>query len=215
MKQRVFIAVLTVLVFVAGFAARVWTDRKPPLPPPPAPLLGEFGRTSKPAKPEAKKDAPRPLNRAKLVADIERLRPEIDAFRLRMDQIDAEFDRDLIRLLTAEQRTHYNGERKKWAERMAKGEAAAAADPAPLTDEQIARLQQRSLYRVLGMVSPTMKLEWVSHDVKLDVAQQEAVRVLLQARREKFLALVDTTPPPSITLSQLAPVAQKLAEPKK
>ena len=38
----------------------------------------------------------------------------------------------------------------------------------------------------------------------------------LRCRREKFIALVDSTPPPSIILSRLAPVAQKLAtEPAK
>jgi hypothetical protein len=38
---------------------------------------------------------------------------------------------------------------------------------------------------------------------------------LLTQRREKFLALVDTTPPPSISLSQLASQTQKLADPAK
>jgi hypothetical protein len=48
-------------------------------------------------------------------------------------------------------------------------------------------------------------------DLGLSAEQQEKVRGLLQQRRDKFLALVDSSPPPSITLSQLAAQASKLA----
>jgi len=41
------------------------------------------------------------------------------------------------------------------------------------------------------------------------------VRELLLVHREKFLALVDLTPPPSIRLSELARSTQKLGEPAK
>jgi len=215
MKQRVLIALLTAAVFAAGFAARSWTESRRPLPPPPAKLMSEFSPVPKLPGANAKNADQRPLNRAKLVAEIERLRPQIEAFRARMDRIDAEFDRDLAALLRPEQRERYAAQQKKWAERVAKGAAATAADPAPLSDEQIGRLQQRSLFNVLVMVAPTMKLEWIKRDVKLDESQQAPVRDLLQVRREKFLALIDSTPPPSITLSQLAPVVQKLSAPKK
>ena len=91
-----------------------------------------------------------------------------------------------------------------------------AADTAPLSDEQIFRLQQRPLLSVLGEVAPAMRFDALHRDLKLDDGQQPKVRELLRTRRERFLALVDSTPPPSILLSRLAPVARKLAtEPKK
>ena len=45
--------------------------------------------------------------------------------------------------------------------------------------------------------------------------QKEKARGILVQRRDKFLALVDSSPPPSLTLSRLAPLAQRLGEPKK
>jgi len=38
------------------------------------------------------------------------------------------------------------------------------------------------------------------------------VRELYRQRRDKFIALVDATTPPTITLSQLATQAQKIAK---
>ena len=43
----------------------------------------------------------------------------------------------------------------------------------------------------------------------------EKLRDILRARRDKFIALVDASPPPSLTLNRLAPVAQRLGEPTK
>ena len=68
MKQRVLVALLTVLVFAAGFAARMWTESDRPLPPPPAALMSEVLGTQ-PAEKKSQ-NAPKPYNRAQLVADI-------------------------------------------------------------------------------------------------------------------------------------------------
>jgi hypothetical protein len=85
-----------------------------------------------------------------------------------------------------------------------------------LTNDEIDHLRQRSLYGVLWMVAPTMKHDSLVKDLKLDAEQQVKARELLRQRREKFLAIVDSTPPPSILLSRLAPAAQRLAtEPAK
>jgi hypothetical protein len=40
------------------------------------------------------------------------------------------------------------------------------------------------------------------------------VRQLLLERREKFLALIDSTPPPSLGLNRLAPIINSLAAPE-
>ena len=215
MKQRLVIALLAILCFGAGFAARTWTEEGPAVPPPPTALGGEFTRTA-PAPGVRRASGPQPVDRTKLVADIERYRAQIDAYKKRLDEIDAEFEHDLTPLLTAEQRDLYAARQKRFAESRARREARSAAEPAPLTDDQIFRLQQSPLSNVLFSVAISMRFDGINHDLKLDAAQQAKLRELLRARREKFIALVDSTPPPSIMLSRLAPVVEKIAaEPKK
>lgn len=60
-----------------------------------------------------------------------------------------------------------------------------------------------------------MTLEVMTNNLKLDDAQRDKVKDLLRVRREKFIELVDSVPPPSLMLSRLAPVAQRLGEPAK
>ena len=216
MKQRLLIAIFTVLVFGAGFAARMWTESDAAVPPPPAAIGSEFvhvpaGPPAAGTKPETK--SPQALNRAKIIADIEKLRPQIEAYRARLDQMDAEFEHGLVALLTPEQKERFDARQKKAAEGRAKHDAREAADPSPLSDEQIRRLQEMPLGEVLWKVSISARIERLNRDLKLEESQQEKVRELLTIRRDKFLALVDSTPPPSITLSQLVTQTQKLAAP--
>ncbi|MEI6052002.1 MAG: hypothetical protein WCQ44_04815 [Opitutaceae bacterium] len=214
MKQRLLITGLTVTVFVAGYSAGLWTERTRPLPPPPAPLMGEFSVKQTPAgKTPTSPPARSPINRAQLATEIERLRPQIDGYRQRLEALDGEFDRALLAHLTPEQVATYTAAQKRRAERSAKGAAQSAAKLDPLTDEEIEQLRQRSLYGVLWMIAPTMKLDSLIKDLKITEAQQAKTRELLSERREKFLAIVDSTPPPSIMLSRLAPAAQRLAPP--
>ena len=213
MKPRLLITGLTVTVFGAGYAAGLWTERTRPVPPPPAPLMGEFSgkHAPTPGKTPTPASSRSPLNRAQLAAEIERLRPQIDGYRQRLEALDLEFDRELIAHLTPEQAVTYTAAQKRRADRSAKGAAQAAAKPDPLTDDEIEQLRQRSLFGVLWMIAPTMKQDSLIKDLKLTDAQQLKTRELLRDRREKFLAIVDSTPPPSIMLSRLAPAAQRLA----
>jgi hypothetical protein len=209
-KQRLLIAIFTVLVFGAGFAARVWTDEDRALPPPPSAPGGEFVRVPTAPAANAKAEPKRGADRAKMIADIERLRPQIDAYRNRLEVIEAEFQRDFVPVLNPEQREHYDAFKKKGSEDHAKNEAKAAADTTLLTDEQVERLRQRPLWNALDSVAISWPLDRLKDRYKLDEAQQAKVRELLRMRREKFIALVDSTPPPSITLSDLARRTQKL-----
>jgi len=213
MKPRLLITGLTVTVFGAGYAAGLWTERTRPVPPPPAPLMGEFSGKHAPApgKTPTSSSVRSPLNRAQLASEIERLRPQIDGYRQRLEALDAEFDRELIAHLTPEQAAAYTAAQKRRADRSAKGAAQTAAKLDPLTDDEIEQLRQRSLFGVLWMIAPTMKQDSLIKDLKLTEAQQLKTRELLRDRREKFLAIVDSTPPPSIMLSRLAPAAQRLA----
>jgi hypothetical protein len=151
-----------------------------------------------------------------LLSEIAKYSSQIKTYQARLDQLDAEFDKSLLPLLTAEQQERYAALQKRWADRRAKGQAAIAAETAPLSDEQIFRLQQRPLYGVLGSVSVTMRFDQLKKELKLAPEQDAKVRALLVERRGKFLELIDATPPPSITLSQLVAHVEKIStEPAK
>jgi len=208
MKQSVLVALLTVLGFAAGFGARVWTERGAAMPPPPR-VGGEF--TAKGGTSEIKK----PVNRAELVAEIERLRPQIAAYSARIAELDADFDRSFEALLNPDQREQRLAYQKKRAEKAAKDEPKGGVDVTPLSDDQIDRLRQRPIYNVLRLISVKPKVEMLTTEYKLDAAQQAKLHDTLVARRQECVDLLDSTPAPTVRLSALAPVVQKLADPKK
>jgi hypothetical protein len=213
MKQRLLVSLLTVLVFAAGFGARVWTEGQQPVPPPP--IVGrEFTGLQSGEKPPA--PSPKPYNRAELVADIEKLRPQVDAYRTQVDAIDNEYEQAFVKILNPEQRKIYDKKIADMQKRRADREAKeATSPPPPLSDEEIAKLRQRPFESVFYKVCTSAKLEQVAHDFKLDAEQQARERELLVARRDKFLALLDSTPVPTIRITWLAPLVQRLGEPAK
>jgi len=207
MTQRLIVALLTVAVFLAGYGARIWTEPRQPVPPVPAALAQEFSRPAKGVDSKSK----RQLDRAKLVADIEKLRPQIFAYTARVEEIDAEFEREFVPLLNPEQREKHAQNKKKRAERDAK----KLADRAPLSDEDIQREKESPFSSIYWMVTVSHGLEWMTKEYSLDAAQQASTRSLLALRRNKYIALFDATPHPSIRLSRLAPLIERVAPPAK
>ena len=211
MKQSLLVTLLTLLGFAAGFAARAWTGRDHPLPPPPA-----IGSEFLPGSNGEKKPAPRPaFNRAELIAEIERLRPQIDAYRARLEKLDEDYEKAFREILNPEQRQIYDAKladnQKRRAEREAK--EANSPPPPPLSDEEIAKLRQRPFEIAFGRVAFIGRLESTVTHYKLDARQTACVRELLLTRRDKFIALVDSTPPPTFKLSDLAASVQRLVDP--
>jgi hypothetical protein len=208
MRDRVLAALLTAFVFAIGFGAGMWAERHRPFPPPPGAFMGEFGARRGWA---AHASAP-PVNRAQLIEQIDAIRPQMDAFRARVSEIYAEFDRDIATVLTAEQREQY--EHRFRSQRGLLGPAEAPTSGKPLSDEQIEQLLQRP-FRTLAFVVLPMTLDRMTGELKLDEAQRGKVNDFLHVRREKFIELVDNSPPLSLMLSRLAPIAQRLAGPGK
>jgi len=207
MRDRVLAALLTLAVFACGFGSGMWAERHRPIPRPPGAFMGEFaGKAGKAARTP-------PVNRAQLLEQIERLRPEMDAFRERVTEIYAQFDRDIDTVLTPEQRALYDA--KFRARRGFGPPPEIAADDRPLSDDQIEMLLQRPFRTLAYFIVLPMTLERMSGDLKLDDMQRDKVKDLLRVRREKFIELVDGAPPPSLMLSRLAPLAQRLGEPPK
>ena len=67
----------------------------------------------------------------------------------------------------------------------------------------------------MRQVTVTPRLESLTKDYGLDAAQQSSTRALLSLRRSKFIALYDGTPRPSIRLSRLAPLIERVGAPAK
>ncbi len=206
MTQRVFVLLLTVGVFAAGYAVRMWTERGQSVPPPPAVLAREYASAQ---QPPANDKGKRELDRAKLVAEIQKLRPQIEAFTAQVDEIHAEFDREFSAILNPKQRE----KRAAYLKRRAERDAKKLADKVPLSDEEITREKERPFDNVYWLVTVTPVLEHFTKEYQLDAAQQSSARALLSLRRNKFLALFDATPPPSIRLSRLAPLMERVSPP--
>lgn len=204
MTQRLLVAFFTVLVFLAGYGARVWTEPRQAVPPAPPALAQEFPR---PASSGKKKET----DRAKLVAEIQKLRPTIESYSTQVQEIYAEFDREFAKILNPQQRAKFDANQKKFAEHLAKRRAKAEADRTPLTEEEIMRARERPMSDVYRMVTVTPRLDDLTKEYELDPAQQASVRALLTLRRTKFIALLDATPPPSIQLSRIAPLLERVA----
>ncbi len=216
-KQRLIVACLTIVVFGAGFAGGLWSEQHRPIPPPPAPLLGEFTSGQVPdknaARAAAAQNSAKPYDRAKLREDIDKLKPQIEAYRHRLDELDREFNAGLVALLNGEQKQIYETKAAAFQKRRAENESkATAASLAPLSEEEIARLRQRPFENAFWIVSFSERLERTTKDLKLDAAQTAELKRLLQARREKYLALVDSTPPPTFKLTSLATSVQRLLD---
>ncbi len=206
MRDRVLAALLTLAVFATGFLAGRWSERHRPFPPPPGQFMGEFG-----ARGGAGARVAPPVNRAQLAEQMEKLRPQMDAFRDRITAIYAEFDRDIEPILTPEQRDVYQ---KRFKSHRGFGPPPEIGDnDRPLSDDQIVDLLQRPFRTLAYFIVIPMTLERFTTDLKLDDSQREKVKDFLRVRREKVIELVDSAPPPSLLLSRLAPVAQRMGGP--
>lgn len=203
MMQRLFIALLTVCVFLAGYWVRMATQSTGVVPPPPAGLASELGASHPDGKTKSSE-----VDRAKLLAEIQKIRPQIEAYRAQVVEIYNEFDREFAKILTPEQHQTFLANQKRWTDMMARRHA----DRKPLTDEDIMRARERPLTEVYWMVTITPRLERLTKEYNLTEQQQSAAHALLSMRRSKFMALLDSTPHPSIRLSRLAPMLERSGE---
>jgi hypothetical protein len=207
MRERALAALLTAVVFAIGFGAGIWAERHRPFPAPPGEIMSEFARRG-PHVPH-----PQPVNRAQLIEQIDAIRPQMEAFRSRVNEIYAEFDRDIDTVLTPDQQALYD--KRFRSQRGQMGPGGLSATDKPLSDEQIELLLQRPFRTLAFFVVIPMTLDRMATELKLDDAQRGKVKDFLRVRREKFIELVDGSPPLSLMLSRLAPIAQRLAEPTK
>lgn len=192
MKDILKISLLTLAVFIAGLVTGLLIQRMNQLPPPP---FGPLGEIAPGAPPWGVKDGGQfPLTREKIDemrAEMEKLRPEIDAFQEKLKAIETDFRAKLDALLTPEQRKLLpplpemggEGHRHHFGPSPFEGPLAGLA--------------------IFTIIKPA--LDHMSADLKLTAPQQVTLQKLLLERRQRFLDLVDTTPPPSLKLGRMLP----------
>jgi len=194
MKERLQVVAITVAVFAAGLLVGVWTQRTRPMPPPPIPVMGEFG----PQGPGGFGPPPPPpwmlgfghgppIGRHEMRARLAALQPEIEAFHRNVGAIQSDFRAKFDALLTPDQKQKLQQLRSSmphWAAPMP-GCAGEAGHP------------------FIPMVIYRPVLDRLTEVLRLDGKQHDQLKVLLIDRRNRLLALVDQTPPPSFKLGRI------------
>jgi hypothetical protein len=203
--MRILLTIIgTVLIFSAGVFAGVWMQRTQPVPPPPTEVMGEIRDMPIGAKnPSVGPDSHHnfdPARNAELRAEIEKIQPEIDAFKKKLDPIKTQCRHNLEAVLTPEQR-----------ERLASFRERLASQSPPNTPggevHNHAWHPHEGLESLFPIVLVENTLDRLTEDLTLTPDQRTKVRALLMERRSQFLELVDHSPPPSLRLSRLSPLA--------
>ncbi len=194
MRGNVLIVLATVALFVAGLFVGVWTQRSRPVPPPPVGPMGEFGQAHHPgfAAAPAPRRAPwfvggtgagghRPVSPQEIRKQMAILMPQIADFQQKVDAIEQQFRTSFDAILTPEQKQKLDTITKR---------LASFPDPLPGCAPGMGPI-------FVSMVIYRPTFEHLSEDLTLDDQQQHQLMDLLSERRNKLLALVDATPPPS------------------
>jgi hypothetical protein len=190
MSERLQVVVITVAVFVAGLLVGIWTQRARPMPPPPIPLMGEFGPPPPGALPppwllgfgQGPPPSPRQM-RERIAA----LKPQIAVFRKNVDSIEDDFRARLDAILTADQRHKLDGLR-----------ASVPHPPGPMPG-----CAGEAGNPFIPMVIYRPMLERLTEVLALDEKQHNQLKQALIGRRERLLALVDRMPPPSFQFGRI------------
>lgn len=193
MRGNVLVVLATVALFVAGLFVGVWTQRTRPLPPPPVGPMGEFGQANHPgfaAAPPTRR-APwfvgggsgghQPVSPQEIRKQMTILMPQIADFQQKVDAIEQQFRTSFDAILTPDQKQKLDTITKR---------LASFPDPLPGCAPGMGPI-------FVSMVIYRPTFEHLSEDLTLDEKQRQQLMDLLTTRRNKLLALVDATPPPS------------------
>ena len=230
MRTPLTLVLLTAAGFGAGLGAGYWMSHTCKPMPPPASVFSEFRAITRagPSLASARPELWREIN-----AELEKLRPEMDAFRKKLKAIDGEFDAQFETILQPEQRQklaemqkHRDPGREATKGRepgkepakepakaekpaVAPGSEAAKSSPSAPRSERAPKVIYESDGLVSQMIFLPLTVERFTQQLGLDATQQARLRELLLVRRTKFLELADATPPPSLQLLRIADIIRK------
>jgi hypothetical protein len=241
MRTPLALALFTAAGFGVGLGAGYWMASTCKPMPPPASMFSEFRDITRagPSLASSRPEFWREIN-----AELEKLRPELDAFRKKLDAIDGEFGAEFEAILKPEQRqkladmqrrrepgreTAKGKEPGKETAKEAEKEPAKSAKPAVASATEAAKSNSsasrgerppRAFFESDGLVALTvfvpLTIERYTQQLGLDAAQQVRLRELLVVRRARCLELADATPPPSMQLLRISESIRKAeAEQKK
>jgi hypothetical protein len=195
MREQFSTIVMTVAVFAGGLFIGIWMHHFRPLPPPPISVMGEFDDSPPPPRmasaggwfelhPAYLFHLPW-LWRAGTSSEVVRhrlavLRPQITAFRDKVDVIEGNFRQQFEAILTPAQR-------QKLALL-----TAHEAEPS-----------------FVAIIIYRPALDHFSQALALNAHQQQQLEGLMRVRRHQLLALIDKEPPPSLRLGAVLPGAPK------
>ena len=205
MRGNVLVVLATVVLFLAGLFVGVWTQRTRPVPPPPLGPMGEFQHQGSLPAPAVHRQpwfvggngsggspsiSPQDLRKR-----LEGIIPQIADFQQKVDAIEEQFRTAFDAILTPDQKQKLDTIRKR---------LASFPDPLPGCAPGMGPI-------FVSMVIYRPTFEHLSADLTLDDKQQHQLMDLLTERRNKLLALVDATPPPSFKFPDMVnpdPAAQ-------
>jgi hypothetical protein len=198
MKDGLRVILITVALFLSGLLVGIWTQKVRPMPPPPFGPMSEFGGQSLPrfrvlapapspwiqTSPNLPPPSPEEIRRRMATLEL-----QFEAFRKNVDAIEQQFRSSFEAILNAEQKHTFED---------IKNRIANLPDPLPGCGPVMGPV-------FVSMVIYRPLLEHFTEDLALDDKQQKQLKDLLIDRRNKLIALVDETPPPSFKLEKVMP----------
>jgi hypothetical protein len=199
MREKAVIFILTTAIgFAVGFYAGKWNERNRPVCAAPAAVLDEVRdeplktAISDPAREEA----------------VRRIEAEMEVFRTKVNAIRDDFLDKLDAILaTPGQHEKFKAIRERFLAKRPPRPAAPADAAADAAGKSAKPPQQQEEFEsvIMMLIMVPRAQEWFVRKLDLDEKQSEQVQALLVERRDKFIELVDATPPPSTKLHRIAP----------
>ena len=226
MKDNLQTILITVALFVGGLLTGIWTQKTHPMPPPPQ-MGGGMQRPEMGGGPPSRFDSQHQPMREAMEEKLKEIRPEMEAFHNKMQEIENSFQQKLAGVLNAEQKRKMEDSMKSMhAGPMPPPPGGMPGGPQPggpqVGGPQAGGPQPGGSPRpmeggippgppphpggggdAMGIVLVKPGLERMTEDLKLDAKQQAEVKALLVEKRTKFLALVDDTPPPMMKMEKI------------
>jgi len=229
MNRSLTIVLLTSVGFAAGIGSGIWIGRSHvACQPPPAWLYTEFSGITRSGPPLQHLIQAHPNLWTQINAELSAIRPGLDEFKTKVNEIDGDFRTKLEAILSPAQRETLRQAQlarnlpkiyadfnppKPATPTPAPASAAAAAKPTQPQPEQAPRIPQE---RADGMVASFVFVPYTksrfTEALTLNEEQTEQLGKLLEERRSRFLAVCDSTPPPSLQLNKIATLIRAQAE---
>jgi hypothetical protein len=197
MKGNLQVIVTTVVLFLAGILIGIWSQRTAPFPPPPIGPMGEFGGFSGhdfgrlPPLPPPWFLEDRPGGRLPSAEEVRKrmavIMPQFEAFQKQVESIEQDFRNAFETTLIPDQKQKLE---------VIEQRLASLPDPLPGCGPEMGPV-------FVSMIIYRPLYERMAEDLALTEEQRQKLKQLLIERRNKLLALVDNTPPPSFKLGEM------------